>query len=59
MNAQEMNGWLYYGGGIELWHEVYEPFNRYLWLQYVYKWEVGLIKNLTINDFKGLNANSV
>ncbi len=27
MNAQEMNGWLYYGGGMELWREVYEPFN--------------------------------
>ena len=27
MNAQEMNGWLYYGGGLELWREVYAPFN--------------------------------
>lgn len=27
MNAQEMNGWLYYGGGMELWREIYEPFN--------------------------------
>lgn len=27
MNAQELNGWLYYGGGMELWREVYEPFN--------------------------------
>ncbi len=27
MNAQEMNGWLYYGGGLELWRELYEPFN--------------------------------
>lgn len=26
MNAQETNGWFYYGGGIELWREVYEPF---------------------------------
>ncbi len=26
MNAQEMAGWLYYGGGMELWEEVYEPF---------------------------------
>ena len=24
--AQEMNGWLYHGGGMELWREVYEPF---------------------------------
>lgn len=26
-NAQELNGWLHYGGGLELWHELYEPFN--------------------------------
>lgn len=27
MNAHEMNAWLYYGGGLELWREVYAPFN--------------------------------
>lgn len=27
MNAQEMNGWLHYGGGMELWRRLYEPFN--------------------------------
>ena len=26
MTAQEMNGWLHYGGGLELWEEVYAPF---------------------------------
>ena len=26
MNAQEMNAWLYYGGGWELWRELYAPF---------------------------------
>jgi len=26
MTAQEMNGWLHYGGGIELWREAYAPF---------------------------------
>ena len=26
MNAQEMAGWLYYGGGMKLWEEVYAPF---------------------------------
>ncbi|MCP5205585.1 MAG: TRAP transporter substrate-binding protein [Hahellaceae bacterium] len=26
LNAQEFNGWLHYGGGIELWREIYEPF---------------------------------
>ncbi len=27
LTAQEMNGWLHYGGGLELWREVYKPFN--------------------------------
>ncbi|MBT8141938.1 MAG: TRAP transporter substrate-binding protein DctP [Gammaproteobacteria bacterium] len=27
MNAQEMNAWLYFGGGMELWREIYAPFN--------------------------------
>ncbi len=27
MNYLEMNGWLYYGGGLELWRELYEPFD--------------------------------
>jgi TRAP-type mannitol/chloroaromatic compound transport system substrate-binding protein len=27
MNAQEVNGWLNYGGGLALWREVYAPFN--------------------------------
>lgn len=27
MNAQEMNGWFHYGGGLELWRELYAPFN--------------------------------
>jgi TRAP-type mannitol/chloroaromatic compound transport system substrate-binding protein len=27
MTAQEMNGWLHYGGGLELWREAYAPFN--------------------------------
>lgn len=26
LTANEMNGWLYYGGGMELWQEVYAPF---------------------------------
>ncbi|SHI11420.1 TRAP transporter substrate-binding protein [Ferrimonas marina] len=26
MNAQQMNGWLNYGGGMSLWREVYAPF---------------------------------
>ncbi len=27
MNAQEYNAWLHYGGGLELWRDLYEPFN--------------------------------
>ena len=27
LNAQEINAWFHYGGGIELWRELYEPFN--------------------------------
>ena len=27
LNAQEFNGWLHYGGGLELWRELYAPFN--------------------------------
>jgi len=27
MTNQELNGWLYYGGGMALWRELYEPFN--------------------------------
>lgn len=27
MNAQEMNAWMYYGDGINLWREAYAPFN--------------------------------
>jgi len=26
-NANETNAWLYYGGGLELWQELYAPFN--------------------------------
>ena len=27
LNHLELNGWLYYGGGLELWRELYAPFN--------------------------------
>ncbi|MBB3061590.1 TRAP transporter substrate-binding protein [Microbulbifer rhizosphaerae] len=27
LNAQEMNGWLHHGGGLELWEEIYAPFD--------------------------------
>lgn len=27
MNAQELHGWIHHGGGLELWRELYAPFN--------------------------------
>ena len=27
MNSQEMNAWLYYGGGLQLWEKLYKEFN--------------------------------
>jgi TRAP-type mannitol/chloroaromatic compound transport system substrate-binding protein len=27
MNAQELYGWIHHGGGLELWRELYQPFN--------------------------------
>ncbi|WP_042142543.1 MULTISPECIES: TRAP transporter substrate-binding protein [unclassified Pseudoalteromonas] len=27
MNAQEMNGWLHHGGGMDLWQDLYKPYN--------------------------------
>jgi TRAP-type mannitol/chloroaromatic compound transport system substrate-binding protein len=27
LTAQEMNGWIQYGGGMEIWQEIYAPFN--------------------------------
>jgi TRAP-type mannitol/chloroaromatic compound transport system substrate-binding protein len=27
LTAQEFNAWIYYGGGLELWEELYAPFN--------------------------------
>lgn len=27
LSAQQMNAWIYTGGGLELWHEVYRPLN--------------------------------
>jgi TRAP-type mannitol/chloroaromatic compound transport system substrate-binding protein len=29
MNAQQVNSWLYYGGGLELWRELYSSFNLF------------------------------
>ena len=29
LNYLELNGWLFYGGGLELWRELYEPFDLF------------------------------
>jgi len=29
MNARQMNAWLYFGGGLEIWRELYADFNLY------------------------------
>lgn len=55
--ADEINGWLYHGGGLELWREVYEPFdlipfpagNSGVQMGGWYRKEIN-----TIDDLKGL-----
>lgn len=57
LTAQEMNGWLYYGGGMELWRELYKPFgiipaatgNSGVQMGGWFNREIN-----TINDLKGL-----
>ena len=57
LNFQGMNGWLYDGGGIKLWHEVYAPFgmiafpcgNTGVQMTGWFKKEIK-----TVNDLKGL-----
>lgn len=57
MNAQEMNGWLHYGGGLELWQELYKPFglipfaggNSGVQMAGWFKKEIN-----TVDDLKGL-----
>lgn len=48
MTAQEMNGWLHYGGGMALWEEVYRPFGVIPLAGAIRgcKWAVGLISPL-------------
>lgn len=57
MNAQQMNSWLYRGGGLELWHELYAKFgliafpagNTTMQMAGWFNKEIN-----TIADFKGL-----
>jgi TRAP-type mannitol/chloroaromatic compound transport system substrate-binding protein len=58
MTAQEMNGWLHYGGGIELWTAVYQPFGIIPLAGGNTGMQMGGWFNKPINsvaDFKGLN----
>ncbi len=57
MNAQQMNAWIYSGGGQELWDEVYEPFNLISMPAGNTGFQMGGWFNKEINsisDFKGL-----
>lgn len=58
MNVTEMNAWLHYGGGMELWREIYQPFgvipfaggNSGVQMAGWFKKEI-----TSLDDFKGLN----
>lgn len=58
MNATEMNAWLHYGGGLELWQEIYAPFgvipfaggNSGVQMAGWFKQEIN-----SLEDFSGLN----
>ena len=58
MNVTEMNAWLHYGGGMELWREIYKPFgvipfaggNSGGQMAGWFKKEIN-----SLEDFKGLN----
>lgn len=57
MNAQQLNAWIYSGGGQALWEEVYEPFNLLPMLGGNTGVQMGGWFNKEINtikDFKGL-----
>jgi len=57
MNATEFNGWLHYGGGLELWREIYAPFNLVPFAGGNTGVQMGGWFNREINsiaDFKGL-----
>lgn len=58
MTAQELHGWIYYGGGLELWHEAYEPHGLIAFLAGSSGPQMGGWFNREINsieDLKGLN----
>lgn len=57
LNSMELNAWVHYGGGLELWRELYEPFNLVPFLCGNTAVQMGGWFNKEINgidDFKGL-----
>jgi len=57
LNCMELNAWVHYGGGLELWRELYEPFNLVPFLCGNTAGQMGGWFNKEINgidDFKGL-----
>lgn len=58
MSAQELHSWIYYGGGLELWQEVYKPHGLIPFLAGSTGAQMGGWFNREINsldDLKGLN----
>lgn len=57
MSARQMNAWLYFGGGLELWRELYADFNLYPFPSGNTGGQMGGWFNkeiLSMNDLKGL-----
>ncbi|GHB03789.1 TRAP transporter substrate-binding protein [Modicisalibacter luteus] len=56
MNAQEMNAWLQYGGGIELWNELYDQFGVDVMTAGASGVQMGGWFNKEINSVEDLNG---
>ncbi|MEC9375268.1 MAG: TRAP transporter substrate-binding protein [Pseudomonadota bacterium] len=56
MNVLEMNGWLYYGGGLELYRELYDEFNLVPFLAGNTGVQMGGWFNREINSLKDLKG---
>jgi TRAP-type mannitol/chloroaromatic compound transport system substrate-binding protein len=54
LNAQQMNSWLLYGGGLELWRELYDQFGLIPFPAGNTGVQMGGWFNKAIEDFKGL-----
>ncbi|WP_280547079.1 MULTISPECIES: TRAP transporter substrate-binding protein [unclassified Halomonas] len=56
MNAQEMNAWLHYGGGMELWNELYDDFGVDVLVAGASGVQMGGWYNKEINSVDDLNG---